>query len=240
MATSGLSKDWVVMPAFDPELKRYILLAYLQRVGARFAERKLYPHLEELHAHVTQLIQLRRSKEDLARSIPGRLTGFDRRTGEPIYQRQEEDEMMAVIDEVLDFAIPGLRQALADGRELKEEISQQIRFTPIGVQPLRATEGWLLLRTGREARVYGYSMPLFRESADELQYRSVHTRYVTSYVLGISCTYEHIKAELRERHRDLPNPATYVFEADLTLPHIETFMPLAKQLVYEHVAAAMK
>jgi hypothetical protein len=31
-------------------------------------------------------------------------------------------------------------------------------------------------------------------------------------------------------------PATYAFEADVAMPHIETFMPLAKQLMYKAIA----
>ncbi len=237
MLSSGLSKDWVVLPAIDPELKRYVLLAYLQRVNARFAERKLYPYLEDLRSHVAHLVQLRRSKDELSQSMPGTLIGFDPRTGDAIHQRMNDDELLEMIDEVIDFSIPGLHKAFTQGQELKLELAEHIQFTPVGIQPLHATEGWLLLRVGKDARVYAYTMPLLREHSEVEQYRSVHTRFVTTYSVGIGCTYEHIKAELRNRHKDLPNPATFVFEADLPLPHIETFMPLAKQLVYEFISS---
>lgn len=237
MNKSGLPKDWVVLPAIDPELKRYVLLAYLQRVNARFAERKLYPYLDDLHGHVEELVQLRRSKNELSQSMPGQLLGFDLRTGEAIHERIGDDDLLEMIDEVIEFSIPGLRKALIEGQELKLELADRIQFAPVGIQPLHAKEGWLLLRTGRDARVYAYTMPLFREHAEEKQYRSVHTRYVTTFSVGIGCTYENIKAELRTKHRDQPNPATFVFEAAVPLPHIETFMPLAKQLVYEFISS---
>jgi hypothetical protein len=240
MSYKELPMDWVVLPALDAELKRYMLLAYLQRVNARFAERKLYPYLEDLRAHVDELLSLRRSKEEFARSLSGgQLLGFDPRTGEALRERVTDDELLSVIDEVLDFSIPDLRRALAEGHELRQEIAGSIHFSPVGVQPLRATEGWLLLSNKGEARVYSYSIPLFREPVEEKQYRSVHTRYVTTYTTGLGCTYEHIKADLRTRHRDRPNAATFVFETGLRIPHIETFMPLARQLMYEHLSATI-
>ncbi len=238
IGNTGLPRDWVVLPAIDPELKRYILLAYLQRVGHRFAERKLYPYLEDLQDHVVELVRLRKSKDELARLVAGPLLGFDPRTGEAIHERPEEDELLAMIDEVIDFSIPGMRKALSEGKELRQEISERINFFPVGIQPLNATEGWLLLRTGSEVRVYGYAMPLLREANEELQYRSVNTRFATTYGLSMTCTYEHIRSQLRSMHKERPNPATFVFEAEVPLPHIETFMPLAKQLVYEHISKA--
>ncbi len=236
MGENGLPKDWVVVPALDAELKRYTLLAYLQRVNARFSERKLYPYLEDVRIHMEELIRLRRSKKELASYIPGQLLGFDPRSGDPIYERTDDDELLSLIDDVIDFSIPGLRKVLLHGEEMRAELADRINFAPVGIQPIHASEGWLLLRTGKDARVYSYAMSILREATEAHQYRSVHTRYMTTFSVGITCTYEHIKAELRTLHKDQPNPATFVFETEIPLPHIETFMPLAKQLVYEFVS----
>jgi len=233
----GLPKDWVYSPSIDLELKQYALLGYLQRVKARFAERKLYPYLEHLQAHVEELLHLQRSKERLARSLGGPLVGFDPTTGDAIYERPQDGELLRVIDEVIDFAVPGLMRVRNEGLGLRDELAQQIRFGPVGLQPLYVSEGWLFLRSGRETRVYGYSIPLLREPNAELHHRTVFTRYVTSYTVGITCTYEHMKAELIDRHPLLPNPATFVVETDRELPCMETFVPLAKRLVHAHVMA---
>ena len=69
MEQSTLSQDWAFRPALDVELKHYILLGYLQRVEARFAERKLYPHLHEVRTHLDELLRVKRSKSDLARAF---------------------------------------------------------------------------------------------------------------------------------------------------------------------------
>ncbi|MCB0769480.1 MAG: hypothetical protein KDC00_03645 [Flavobacteriales bacterium] len=231
----GLPLDWVYSPSIDLELKQYALLGYLQHVRARFAERKLYPYLEQLRDHVDALRSIRRSKEDLARYLEGKLIGFDLRSGEVIRERTAEDEMLAVIDEVIAFAVPNLTRMSTEGFELRHEFAERIHFTPVGLQPLHASEGWLFLRKGREARVYGYSIPMVIEQHLDHPERKVVTRYVTSYAMGITCTYEHIKSDLIARHPALPNPATFVLETDLDLPFIETFVPLAKRFVLAHV-----
>ncbi len=236
-AYTGLPKDWVYSPSIDLEMKQYALLGFLQRVKARFAERKLYPYLEHVQGHVEELLHLQRSKEQLARSLGGPLTGFDPTTGEAIHERPEDGALLRVIDEVVDFAVPGLMRVQNEGLGLREELVQQIRFGPVGLLPLYISEGWLLLRTGRETRVYGYSIPLLLDPRAEFHHRNVFTRYVTTYTASITCTYEHMKAELIDRHPLLPNPATFVVETDLDLPCVETYVPLAKRLVHAHVSA---
>ncbi len=236
-ADTGLPKDWVYSPSIDLELKQYTLLGYLQRVKSRFAERKLYPHLEHVQSHVAELLHLQRSKERLANRLGGPLIGFDPATGSPIHERPVEDELLKVIDEVIEFAVPGLRKVQDEGLDLRQELTQHVVFIPVGLQPLHVSEGWLLLRTGKEARVYSYSMPILLEPKEDLRHRNLLTRYVTTFTLGIGRTYEHIKADLIRRHPSLPNPATFAVETDLELPRIETFMPLAKWLVQTHLTA---
>ena len=66
-------------------------------------------------------------------------------------------------------------------------------------------------------------------------HRAMRTRYVADYTIGITCTYEHVKADLVRGHAHLPNPAVFAFSSEVSLPAIETFVPLAKQWVYEVV-----
>ncbi|MBL7940266.1 MAG: hypothetical protein JNL43_12965 [Flavobacteriales bacterium] len=235
-AYTGLPKDWLYSPSIDLEMKQYTLLGFLQRVKARFAERKLYPYLEHVQSHMEELLHLQRSKEQLARSLGGPLTGFDPTTGEAVHERPQDGALLRVIDDVVDFAVPGLMQVQNEGLGLRTEIEQHIRFGPVGLQPLHISEGWILLRTGHGTRVYGYSIPLLLDPRAEFHHRSVFTRYVTTYTAGITCTYEHMKAELIHQHPLLPNPATFVVETDLDLPYVETFVPLAKRLVHAHVS----
>ena len=125
-AYTGLPKDWVYSPSIDLELKQYALLGFLQRVKARFAERKLYPYLEHVQSHVEELLHLQRSKEQLARSLGGPLTGFDPTTGEAVRERPQDSALLRVIDEVVDFAVPGLMRVQNEGLGLREELVQHL------------------------------------------------------------------------------------------------------------------
>jgi len=235
IATTGLPKDWAYSPSIDLELKQYTLLGYLQRVKARFGERKLYPYLEHLHEHLGTLLELQRAKEDLARTMVGSLVGFDPHTGNAIHERPKNGAWLDVIDEVIEFAVPGLKNLRSQGLDIEQEIAQHIRFTPIGLQPLHISEGWIFLRHGKEARVYGYAVPILQDTITEHVHRNVSTRYVSSYTVGIGSGFEHIKADLIQRFPAQPVPATFALETDLAIPCIETFMPLAKRLVLAHV-----
>jgi len=231
----GLEQDWLLAPGFDLELKQYVLLGYLQRVEARFSERKLYPHLDELWAHAKRLTQLQQHLQSTNEALGGEVIGVDLERAELVRAKAQESELLNVIRDVIDFALPELRVMLDGGRELRRSLSSRIHFSPVGLLPIHTHEGYLLLRQGREARVYEYRVPLFHGTAEGLQYQSVRTRYLDSYQVSLANTYEHIKSDLVRRVRQLPNPATFVFEAEIGLPHIETFMPLVKQLVHQEL-----
>ncbi|MBL7953145.1 MAG: hypothetical protein JNM62_15660 [Flavobacteriales bacterium] len=236
-STTGLPQDWAYSPSIDLELKQYTLLGYLQRVERRFGERKLYPHLEQIRTHVTDLLHLQRRKEDLALSFGGPLVGFDPSTGNTIRARPQEPTVLNVIDEIIRFAVPGLQRMHELGIDLRSEMLRHLRSFHIGVQPLHVTEGWLLLRSGHEARVYAYSIPIVQDKSTASCHRNVLTRYHGTYSLSLSTTFDHVKADLVRLYPAMPNPATFAVETDMELPCIETYMPLAKRLVHAHVMA---
>ena len=107
MAQAQLPKDWILLPAIDRELKHYTLLAYLQRVRKRFAERKLYPYLLDVADHLNDLLELQKRAEGLRATMPRDITGLDPRTGTVAYAPLPEPTgALGVIDEVIDDAVP--------------------------------------------------------------------------------------------------------------------------------------
>jgi hypothetical protein len=236
MENLTLPRDWAFRPALDLELKQYILLAYLQGVRNRFDEQKLYPHIDELKTHLAELERLRMEKEKWSRHLGSRLLGFDRTTGMAVREPLTQDEWLDVVDEVIEWSMPGFQQALMLGMELRDELVRRIAFAPVGLLPLDATHGWLLLRTGTEARAYAYDLSPIQSPNPEPRTGRLRTRYAASYSVNLACTIEWIKLDLVRRHSAMPNPAVFVFEAEHGIPCIETYMPLAKHLVYEQVA----
>jgi hypothetical protein len=225
---------WFTLPT-DEEADMYRLLAYVQRIDAYYRERKLYPYLDELRGRLDQLKGLRRRRDELTASMPRDITGVDLRKGELVRAALREDELLRAIDAMIAQSLPELSNALERGVELRAQLASSIRFEPVGLLPLYTREGYLLIHHGRQARAYAYTLalPLFGTEVPARQ--ALRTRYVADYTIGFTCTYEHVKADLVRSHAHLPNPAVFAFSSDVPLPAIETFVPLAKQLVYEMV-----
>jgi hypothetical protein len=235
MPITSLPDDWAYAPALDAELKRYQLLAYVQRVQAGFAALKLYPLLHELDHQVSGLLRLREGLSRAQREIGGELAGFDAATGMPVHAPLPADPWIALVEDVIGEAVPTLKEALTEGRAIRDEIGRGIRFGPVGLLPLRPSHGWLLLRDGRDASAYAFELPMVASADAQAHLR---TRYVTTFTMSLGRTFERIKGELLERHPDPPNPAVFAFETDLSLPRIETYMPVAKQLLTDVIADA--
>lgn len=231
--------DRLLAPPLDRELKRYTVLAYAQRMREHFAHRKLYPHLHLLTACVRDMRELEQNREQLVAAMPGELEGIDPRRLQLRYVRNApKPDGLAIIEEMIAMALPELESTLDAGRELRAELVQGIRFSPVGVQPLNIGEGYLMLRQGRDARVYTYAMHRVQAAENGPLHLNLTTRYVSSWTVGLATTYEHIKQEL-VRAFPWPNPATFAFEALAPMPPVETFLPLAKQLVYAEVVRSV-
>ncbi len=234
--TTHGAEHWLTGPV-DGESDHYRMLAYVQRVDRLFREKKLYPHLDELRARLEQLMELRRRRDELTAGMPRDLIGFDLRRGELLRAATGEDQLLRAIDEMLRNGLPELNQAAERGAELRTRLTARIRFEPVGLLPLSTREGYLLLHQGREARVYAYTLTLPAKAPTTPSHQVLRTRFVADYSIGLSSTYAHVKADLVRNWAHLPNPAMFAFTSDVTLPAIETFVPLAKQLVYEVVCA---
>lgn len=221
----------------DREAEHYRLLAYMQRVDLHYRERKLYPCLDELHDRFEQLSELQRRRDALAMTMPREITGIDLRKGELVRAAVPEDELLRAVDTMISSGLPELHNALERGVELRARLSAGIRMEPVGLLPLHVREGYILLHQGREARVYNYTLILPAIVPGVPAHHVLRTRYVADYPIGITCTYEQVKADLVRSHAYLPNPAVFALTSDTPLPAIETFVPLAKQLVYELVSA---
>lgn len=234
-----LPDDWIVRPALDAELKRYILLAYLQKVKGRFDDARFFPHLDDLVTHVDALARLNDDLGRLRDALPRELVGFDPATGDPIHAVPVADpDALGVIDDVIHFSLPELTAMVRLGRERMDDALTGARFEPVGLLPLDLRAGYLLVREGEEAHAYAYEVSVVRAGDDTQQHRGVRTRYLASFRLSLATHYGSIKATLVRANRQLPNPATFLFEPAHALPRIETCLPVARRMVWHAVNAA--
>jgi hypothetical protein len=231
-----LSDNWITTNHIDFEYKKYILLAYLQHVNECFEETKLYPALSELVKHYRNLVALRDQKNSLYNSFPEKLNSADLQNFKLVYEKLcTDDRLMTELESIINFSIPQFEQRLAEGKKIYDFIESKLNIYPIGIVPLHTDAGYLLLKNGDHNKtvVFEYQITIFDQPNE--RYRAIGVQYVNSYEKTLCNTYENIKSDLLRYNKNLPNPATYVIESELTLPFEDTLLPLAKRSLVKYL-----
>src|ERR1041385_7477102 len=231
-----LSETWFAEGYIDFELKKYTLLAYLQEVGKYFNEKKLYPQLADIIFHYNNLVAFRENKKFLQEHFPKKLTGIQMEKLQFLYEQMIEDnELMKELEEIINYSTMTIKRTIKSGTEIYEFIEDKLVISPVGLVPLDTNEGYFFLSSGRKnTAVYHYRLSFF-EKHDE-KYRSIKTAYIDNLRRSMSTTYESMKENLI-RHRDeLPNPAVYAVEIDLSFPYNETLLPIAKRSLVKYIS----
>jgi hypothetical protein len=232
-----LSETWFADGYIDFELKKYTLLAYLQEVNKYFSDNKLYPQLSDLIFHYNNLVAFRENKKFLQEHFPKRLTGIQIEKLQLLYQQiVEDDEMMKELESIINYSASKMKTVISNATEIYEFIEDKLVIFPVGLIPLDINEGYFFLSagTGRSTRVYQYRLSIF-EKHDE-KYRSIRTEFIADWERNIINSYENIKSELLRGKKDLPNPAVYSIEVDLTYPVEETLLPIAKRSLVRYIS----
>ena len=143
-----LHADWVTEGRIDFEYKKYLLLGYLQAVSRHFQEEKLYPFLSDLVFHYRNLVSIRDNRTQALSQFPKQLTRLDFEEFKLEYERISQDaEYMEVIAEILDFAIPRIKNQLGQGKEIYDQVESQMKIEPIGIVPIDTSVGYFFLHT---------------------------------------------------------------------------------------------
>jgi len=234
-----LSETWFADGYIDFELKKYVLLAYLQEVTQCFNENKLYPQLGDVIFHYNNLVAFRENKKYLQEQFPKKLTGIQIEKLQVLYEQIiEDDELMQELEDIIQFSAGKMKTAISSGSQIYEFVEDKLTIFPVGLVPLDTNEGYFFLSEGsyRTTFVYQYRLSFF-EKHDE-KFRAIRTEFVNEWERNIVNTYENIKAELLRIKRDLPNPAVYSIETDLAFPLAETLLPVAKRTLVRYISNA--
>ncbi len=234
-----LSETWFAEGRIDFELKKYTLLAYLQEVNSHFNENKLYPQLADIIFHYNNIVAFRENKKYLQEHFPKRLSGIQLEKLQSLYEQIIEDDIiMQELEDIINYSSGKMKTAIQNGSDIYEFVEEKINITPIGIIPLDTQEGYFFLSTSdtKNTRIYSYRLSIF-EKHDE-KYRSIKTAYLDNRQRNIAHTYEHFKSELIRYRSELPNPAVYSIETDLTFPVDETLLPVAKRCLVKFISTA--
>ncbi len=232
-----LSETWFAEGRIDFELKKYTLLAYLQEVNRYFNENKLYPQLADVVFHYNNIVAFRENKKYLQEHFPKKLTGIQMEKLQLLYEQMiEDDELMQELEDIIHYSAGKIKSTIHNGSEIYEFVEENLNIAPVGLIPLDTQEGYFFLTTKimHHTHVYHYRLSIF-EKHDE-KYRSIKTSFVDHRYRSISNTYEHIKSELIRYRKDLPNPAVYAIETELSYPLDETLLPIAKRSLVKFIS----
>jgi hypothetical protein len=232
-----LNSNWITEGLLDFEYKKYLLLAYLQEVSNGFNESKLYPFLSDLVNHYHNLVSIKEQKQQVVNQFPKKLSKLDLQNFKMHYESIISDaEYMEVIEEIVDYSIPMIKNHLQQGSELYDFVETKMKLFPVGLQPLNNFEGYLFVRTNprKATKIYEYTVTIF-ENVNE-KYRGIKTRFITDYKSSVANSYEQIKVDLIRNFKNFPNPATFAVETEYEFPLIETILPVAKRVLVKTVS----
>ncbi|CCH52505.1 hypothetical protein BN8_01510 [Fibrisoma limi BUZ 3] len=232
-----LQPDWFAQGWIDAEYQKYVVLAYLQAVQRNFTDKKLCPDLPELRSHYDNGLRFSRGKGTLNAAFPKRISRITGRPPRIEYESEvTDDEYMAEMDAIMDFALPRFQATLNEGEQIWADIATSLTLTPVGLLPLRPEEGYLFLHATNQSETQVYYFCLTLYSNQEPGGRMVQLRFLEVVRKSLVNTFENVKLDLIRRHRSLPNPAAFMLESRRHYPVQETLLPIARQLLARAVA----
>lgn len=237
MGMKTLSETWFADGYIDFELKKYTLLAYLQEINRCFNENKLYPQLSDIIFHYNNLVAFRENKKFLQEQFPKKVTGLQLEKLQVLYEQMiQDDELMQELEDIIQYSAGRLRTTITNGTEIYEFVEDKLTIFPVGLLPIETNEGYFFLSEGtyRSTRIYQYRLSIF-EKHDE-KYRSIKTEFIGQYERNMVNTYEGMKIQLIRNRKELPNPAVYCIETDLSFPVDETLLPVAKRTLVRYIS----
>jgi hypothetical protein len=234
-----LSETWFAEGYIDFELKKYVLLAYLKEINKYFNENKLYPQLADLIFHYNNILAFRENKRFLQEQFPKKLTGLQMEKLQMLYEQMiADDDLMQELENIINYSANKMKNTISSGTVIYELVEEKMTITPIGLIPLDVQEGYFFLSAGRSrsTRVYQYRLSFFEKY--EEKYRSIKTVYLQMLQRSMINTYESIKRELIKTRTEIPNPAVYSIETELSFPVEETILPVAKRSLVKYISTA--
>jgi len=187
------------------------------------------------------LEQIKDERDNLNGKFPKQIKGFNIKEQKIIYDTPGNlnyHNNVEIIFTLIDWALPYIKNSIEEGIVLFDFVDKNITLEQVGILPVYKDEGYFMINdnVAYELQVHRYECSLF--SSGEEKYRSLKTEFVKSEKQEIiRRTPESIKHELIKERKDLPNPATFIFDTDLDFPFSETIFPVAKRKLMTYIAA---
>jgi hypothetical protein len=236
-----LSLELFTCAVDDVERTQYQILGGLKKARTAFEDQRVYPHLGRLvKLHGTLMTVLERT-EAFRTPETGRITGINWEEKSLTYEWPElEDTEMAIVEDLIRWALPHIREAIEEGRAVYEHVEENTELETVGIVPSYLQEGYLMVpeREADQLHVLRYQLSMIQEEGEKHRaLRTVHCKTVEQE--GVDVHPSSVKLDLLEERRDLPNPATYFSNTAIDVPYQETLLPVVKRRLIRHLAKEM-
>lgn len=249
-----LPSGWIYEKHIDLEYQSYLLLSYLKTVAESFGQSKLYPFFPELIFHQKNLLHLKNEKQILAAKFPKDLSGIDFSEKKLKYKYLlRDDEKMEELNSIVEYSLPKIEHYIDEGNSIFQLVKESLNISPVGIIPVYAKEGYLFLSTmvnsRKRASIFQYRFSLFTSELSSAAadtnpgpgmdlgpfLYNIQTQYIATSTISSANTFENIKIRLVKNKPELPNPATFAIESELSFPVKETLLPVAKKILVSYV-----
>lgn len=225
-----MNKNWLTDGWLDQEYKQYLFLAWMQQIKQEFQATRLYPALSDLISTHQQLTQLTKEQSAMESRAKGGLKRIDLRAMRMEYEAlQQHPELDGYLRDLIDFALPKLDKAIADGKEIYELVEDSLGFEPVGLLPLYRAEGYLFIHNEGSKEVCTYRYHKSRIKLASEYFAQLALELIDRSKKSFHETFASMKIHLTRRYSDLPNPATYLLHTPLSFPLEETVLPIARR-----------
>lgn len=231
MTYTILTLDLFTQVQADFEMRQYKILVALKKITEDFQHNKIYPHLSHLAELHRTLSDIKTRLEDLRSEFPKRIKKID------FVNQEIEHEVVFVdgsdlqkVEELIEWSMPFIEAKIEEGKTIYEFVNEKILLEEVGIVPNYTDEGYFFVPDNEEAKLllFQYEVSIFQSAKD--QYRSLKTQFLKA--LGqrrALMSPNSIKLDLINEFKELPNPATYSFQTELSFPFNETVFPVVKR-----------
>lgn len=237
---AGLSLELFFSAANDVEQAQYRVLNEIKIIREAFSNNVIYPHLGRLIALRENLQSILANLDEVRGAHRGELSSVDPDELTLRYDKSRlKDDNMTSVEALIDWAMPLIHDAIEEGRTIFEFVEHNMLLEEVGIIPSYVEEGYVLVpdRGSKRLHILQYKLSIFSGKDDN--FRSLRTTHVdsidTNSILPDPTT---VKLSLVQEHRELPNPATYVFATDLDFPYEGTLLPVAKRKLMRYLYGA--
>jgi hypothetical protein len=227
--------DWLFNADFNKAKKSLEWKFFLKEIDEDFRLMMLSPRYADVKQIHTMFDMLLNNWNNLYRNIPTTISGFDlNRMSANFEKTQGHKSIEERLDFVSGFMMPLLKMRYNDGLSIKEFVFDHLHLSPVGIEPLHISNGFLLLKNvnANNTLAFRYS---YNGLIDEQNRPYLTTEKVWEYEYSISNSFLNMKQNLHQKFGG--QSPVYLIESDIELPLWHSIRPVAKSKLARYIGS---